>query len=265
VGVEYSRYLIPQPASYAPSCATVCQLLAVFVENRWLPHAGSESLRSIRYRVPDESAKEFYDPGTRFPWTLLPWIQKKEPSRSFLQLPEYRDCPAQVDEEFLQAQYDNGGLLLEYSLWHLDLDDLVYPLERLDYERDNVYYELRFWLSPDFVYVTSECLEGFENSRCECGHQLAHEKPRDVFTTSHFPLNCPICEKPFNPSEYLFRVYNGFNGEQSVVPGGTTFRFAIEMDCGKCMPESSVEFAPRFRTLCGEVLQCDFVELEDVN
>ena len=132
-------------------------------------------------------------------------------------------------------------------------------------DRHGTYYDLRFWLSPDYVAVTSETLEGFDDSLCECGHELAHEKPRDVFSPcEHYPLRCPSCGVAFRPQDRQFKVRCGYTGEESMVKGGTVFRFAIEIDCGKCIPESDVAFNSEFRDVCSSSLACDFIELGSV-
>lgn len=216
--------------------------------------------------VPDEDGKEFRDPGTTFPFTLFPWITKREPSTTYMQLPKFAVSPNHIDADFITARLDDSGLLLQYSMRHLDRDNIKYPLARLDYERDATYYDLQFWLSADFVCITSETLEGYADSHCNCGHNLAHEKPRDVFSPcDHFPLHCPRCESPFDPQDYSFRVRSGYTDDETNIAGGAVFRFAIEIDCGKCFPKSTVEFSSEFRALCSEVLQCDFIEIENVH
>ncbi len=232
---------------------------------KWLPPSDSPCLQSVRHMLPDENTKELHDPGTSFPWTLLPWVTKREPSTTFIQLPKFTDSPAPIDGSFVQSRLDDGGLLLQYSMRHLDLDDIRYPLARLDRDRDSVYYDLKFWLSPDYVCITSETLVGYDDSRCQCGRKLAHEKPRDVFSPcDHFPLRCPTCETPFNPQDRLFQVRSGYTGDESSVAGGAVFRFAVEIDCGKCIPKSSVAFSSEFRKICSDVLKCDFIEMETV-
>ncbi len=65
---------------------------------------------------------------------------------------------------FYKFQIEDGGLQLLYGISNLELDDIRYPLERLDYEKQETYYDVVFWLSDDFVCLTSETLEGFENT-----------------------------------------------------------------------------------------------------
>lgn len=265
MGVEYSRYLVPSPPTFAPSSHVVVKLIESLTLNRWLPMADSPCLQSVRHMTPDDNPKAFHSPGTSFPWTLLPWVKKRPSYPTFVQLPKYANSPS-VDVSFVQQQLDGGGLLLEYSVSNLDRDEIKYPLARLDYDRAEAYFDFKLWLSPDYVYLTSETLEGFDDLTCQCGLYLAHERPNDVFSPhEHFPLQCPQCRAPFVPQSHQFHIRCGFTGDESTVPGGTVFRFAIEMDCGKCMPTSPVEFASDFRILCSDVLKCDFIELGNVN
>lgn len=249
-----------------PSPDAVVSLVDSLTAEQWLPKRDSPSLRSVRHVLPDENAKAIHDPGTTFPFTLLPWVTKREPSTTYIQLPKFTDSPA-INASFVQERFDDGGLLLQYSMRHLDRDaNIKYPLDRLDHDRHAAYYDLQLWLSPDYVSVTSETLEGFDNSLCPCGNKLGHEKPRDVFDPcEHFPLQCPDCNAPFSPQDHQFHVRCGYTGKESTVAGGTVFRFAIEVDCGKCIPKSDVAFSQDFRNICSDVLCCDFIELGNVN
>ncbi len=184
---------------------------------------------------------------------------RRKSSTVCVQLPRYTDTPI-VDSAFIQQKYDGGGLLLQYSMSSLNRDkNIRYPLARLAHDRQDLYYALRFWLSPDFVYVTSETLEGFANTECQCGASLIHEKHRDVFyPNAHFPLRCPECNNPFDPNARLFHLRCAFTGDSSTVVGGTTFRFCVEIDCGKCIPRDDVSFHPDLHRLCSNVLGCEF-------
>ncbi len=169
----------------------------------------------------------------------------------------------------IQRSYNKSmmvALLLQYSMSSLNRDkNIRYPLARLAHDRQDLYYALRFWLSPDFVYVTSETLEGFANTECQCGASLIHEKHRDVFyPNAHFPLRCPECNNPFDPNARLFHLRCAFTGDSSTVVGGTTFRFCVEIDCGKCIPRDDVSFHPDLHRLCSNVLGCEFIEVGSV-
>ena len=266
MSVEYSRYLVPSPPTFAPSPDGIVSLVKTLTAEKWLPKRDSPCVRSVRHMVPDENAQVFHDPGTTFPFTMMPWVSRREPSTTYVQLPKFTDSPG-IDSSFVQDQLDAGGLLLQYSMWRLDRDNGIrYPLNRLDHARDAAYYDLKFWLSPDYVYLTSETLRVLDSSQCDCGRKLAHEKPCDVFSPcDHFPLQCPDCNAPFHPHDRQFHIRCGYTGDETTVAGGTVFRFAIEIDCGKCIPKAPVDFSLEFRRVCSSTLQCDFIELGSVN
>ena len=181
-------------------------------------------------------------------------------------MPRYVETPQHIDPAFIAARIEDGGLLLRYGVRNFDRDVVKYPLARLDYERQDTYYDLQFWWSEDFIYLTSQTLEGFDSTNCHCGFNLVFKKEVDVFAPDeHMRLICPKCKIPFNPNERVLRICDGYTGEGTEIEGGAVFRFAIEIDCGKCIPNSSVEFAPEFRDLCSSMLQCDFLEVESIH
>lgn len=265
MAVEYARYLIPVPATFVPSCEQVMELIGALTAGGWLPERDSPCLQRVQYRIPDENAREIYTPATPWLFTLLPWVTRRPESRTWSQFPPQMDAPAVINASFVQERYDDGGLWLEYHVSRLDQADVRYPLARLDHKPKGAYFGLRFMMSEDFVYQTSETLDGYDDVNCSCGHPLVYEKPRDVFSPlCHFPLQCPECEREFDPAERSFRVYDGFTGEASEVAGGTVFRFAVVMDCGKCRPEADVEFCAEFRGVCRDVLGCEFIEIGEM-
>ena len=266
MAVEYSRFLVPVPASYVPPTESIARLIDAMVASKWLPGRDSPSLNRVRHKVPDRNIKSATLERSPFLSRFLPWLGKPNSSKWICQLPRYVDSPRPIDSAFIDSRIEDGGMLLVFGVSNLDLDEIRYPLARLDYERTDTYFDVIFWVSSDFVYLTSETLEGLENTNCTCGKNLLFSKENDVFAPDdHFPLLCQTCKTPFDPNDRTFRICDGYTGERSEIRGGTVFRFAIEIDCGKCTPQSSVEFARDFRDLCSSMLQCDFQEVESIH
>ena len=216
--------------------------------------------------LPDENAKEFHDPGTTFPFTMLPWVTKREPSTMFVQLPKFTDSPMPIDTPFVQSRLDDADYYFSTlcGIWIATTSGTHSLVSTMIAMPSTTTFNSG--CHPTMSASHPETLEGYDNPLCQCGHKLAHEKPRDVFSPCHhFPLRCPTCDTLVDPQDRLFHVRSGYTGDQSSVPGGAVFRFAVEIDCGKCFPDSSVAFSPEFRTICSDVLKCDFIEMENVH
>lgn len=264
MGVEYSRFLVPIPATQVPTCDAIVQLIEALIDDRWLPSSGSPSLRSVRKKVlecsrPDGSL------CTSSLFLLLPkWLRARRRDDGYLRA-RYIDAKA-IDATCIRDSLEAGGLLLEYSVHNLNQAEIRFPLARMDHETSETYFDLRLWLSSDYVCPLAENLLGFEVSKCKCGQELQFSKDNDVFVVaSHFPLRCASCGHGFDPSEREFRIADAFSGDITCTLGGPVFRFAIEFDFGKCVPESTVQFDPDLKSLCEEVLQCELAEYETVH
>jgi hypothetical protein len=234
------------------------------MNDRWLPVPGSPSLRSVRKKVL-ECTKPVASVRTSFPFLLLPkWLRARPSGEGYIRS-RYIDAKT-IDSTCIRDALEAGGLLFEYSVHNFDQGELRFPLTRMDHEISETYFDLRLWLSPDYVCPLAENLLGFEVSKCKCGQELQFHKEQDVFVgDSHFPLRCASCGNCFDPSEREFRIADAFSGEVTSSLGGPVFRFAIEFDFGKCVPESPIHFDPDLRSLCEKVLQCELAEYETVH
>lgn len=264
VGVEYSRYLIPKPTSTVIGSETIASLIAALASERWLPKRDSPSLKSVQHRMPAPDAKAIRVPSTSFPRTLISWIKAQPETEYISQFAKLTQSPDAVDANFVRERRDNGGLYLQYSFRNLHHDNIRFPLTEPDFVTPDLYYDLNFYLSNDLVYVTSETLDGFDSTKCSCGAELTFDRIGSVFIDQLLHDRCPDCHKQFMPAQNRFRIAHPMTGEPSYVMGGAVFRFAIELDCGKCIPKTHFEFHPAFRDLCMRELQCEFIEMETV-
>src|SRR5262245_46119659 len=94
---------------------------------------------------------------------------------------------------------------------------------------------------------------------CEdCGRGLEFESPADefgatcgIFYSSRLHVRCPECGTPFDVTHLPAVFKNGRTGEKNVVLGGACYRFAIVIDCGKCIPEKeNVNMSPSLKRIC---------------
>lgn len=139
---------------------------------------------------------------------------------------------------------------------------LRYPLTP---QPDNPYYEFEIRLCENYVYPTSELIDPFrEAPECECGESLEFDEDinKDIFSSARIRFACPSCGKEFDPSLLLASVRNGWTGDSiGPIPGGACHRFAIVVDCGKCLPErecGAISFNSDLVDLCRRALGCEF-------
>ena len=71
----------------------------------------------------------------------------------------------------------------------------------------------------------------------------------------------------FDPSLIQVVVRDAWTGKKSLVIGGAMYRFAVVIDCGKCIPErgpSAIKANPLFLKLCERVMGHEFYEVGDI-
>ena len=150
--------------------------------------------------------------------------------------------------------------------WRIESPAIAYPLAPVDVPPQDRTFEIQIHVSSDFVYHASECIDPFESSACACGTQLDYDSEDELFTDLRLPVACPVCGKAFDPSDLPAAYRHPVTGEESLLRGGASYRFAIVIDCGKCVPSESkaVTADPRFLELCQTELKAPFYEVGDV-
>lgn len=284
MGVELRHYLIPRPNSFRPSAEQLSDLIGSLVANRWIHDpadpSSSSPVRGDEGSPPDLAEKwgayarvrrnvrtgdDF--PGVAIPFPLTPsWLEQRL----------------------------GGNLVLVWPVETFPDSGVRYPLRPCELKADLIYYELQIHLCPDFVYHLSELIQPFraasgasqghgnkasvaggsygesgQEVRCNCGQVLeyAPEPDHDVFYAFRIHSTCPRCGRPFDPGDLSAAVRDGWTGEViGEVPGGATYRFAIVVDCGKCLPawNKRIEVEPDFLAVCRNRLGCDLYQLTDL-
>jgi hypothetical protein len=151
----------------------------------------------------------------------------------------------------------------------MDDTDLRYPLRPRPAEP---YYTLELHLCSDYVYHMSELIDPFPNKVwCACGQLLeyyAEGERSNIFSSSRIHCVCPNCRSDFDPARQCARVRHGWTGETiGFIPGGAAYRFAVVVDCGKCIPDREmgrIDFEPDLVSVCKKRLGCDFYQLTDL-
>lgn len=254
MGVTYEHFLIPEDNTLRPGDEGISRLVVSLHRSGYLLGRGSEGLTrmpfregSILYRHAEETGC-FVQTGTN---QFSPFPSPCSPSDlRALGTTEYR---------------------LVWPVTRLGKAGLKYPLADLPYGLyEEIPYELILHLAEDYLYVTSEILDPFENVNCPCGENLSYwvrdESPFTLHNANRIHRRCPDCGAPFRPQDHPATFRDATTGDSTVVPGGLTYRFAISVDCGRCFPRDSwpVSADPDFVRICSDALGFGLKQLHDM-
>jgi hypothetical protein len=247
MGVEYRHYLISRPNSFRPNGRQLAALVESLAKDNWIAAPGSDALREMA--LLDGVAQEEADDG----WARL-WKR-----------PDFESVPRSLTPKWFEGQ-TSIDLRLGFPVNHGDRIGLCYPLVNDAGPPEDPYYEIELRSSRDYVHHVSEEIEP-ALTICVCGEPLEYYPDYDVFYASRIKIQCPRCSAPFDPSSINVVVRDGWTGDKSLVKGGAIYRFAIVVDCGKCIPERRrvpIKANPRFVDLCQRVMGCAFYEIGDI-
>ena len=272
MGVEYARYLLPRPCSFRPPANVLVRLVATLREQAWLPNRRTRNLASLRSPIRGLHGGALGLAERRAAWTtpaefrsagfsILPdpltaeWLDENVDMR--LRWPVHPDGRAdEIDES------DGEDLLRA-------LYGLRYPLVTIADEGDVPYYDLSIhWANDYIVPVYRETMSTEVASVCSCGAELARSE-NDISKNMRAPfqtrvaLSCPRCGRPFEAERTTTTLRAGFDQRETTLDeGGVVHRFAIHVDCGKCIPREPPEraFHPDLKALCESVLGVPMVE-----
>jgi hypothetical protein len=146
----------------------------------------------------------------------------------------------------------NSGIRMGWRLWRRD---------------DDIPFDLEIHVSPpDYVYSASEAVARFgETVNCSrCGTRLDHDATSYMFGTARIYAKCPQCDTFFDPSHLPAIYTHGWTGDKSVLPGGTTYRFALIVNNVPPEQWEAFQVDPDFVGLAKRVFGCDFYGVVDV-
>jgi hypothetical protein len=247
MGVEYRHYLIPRPNSFQPSAAQLAALVESLANLNWIAVPGSDALRKMA--LIDEMSYEDAADG----WAHIRLS------------PGFASVPRSLSPDWFQVE-TSGDLRLGFPVNHADRVGLHYPLINDSGPPDDPYYEIELHLSRDYVHHVSELIEPAPTV-CACGEPLEYRAAHDVFYASRIRMQCTRCSTRFDPSSIQVVVRDGWTGDKSLVNGGTIYRFAVVIDCGKCIPQrrhAPISANPSLVDLCQRVLSHEFYEVGDI-
>jgi hypothetical protein len=249
MGVEYCHYLVPRPNSFYPTSQQLAVLVESLASDNWIAAPGSEPLRKMA--TIDGMSYEDADEA---------WAH--------LQLrPGFASVPRSLTPAWFQERL-GGDLKLGFPVEHADQIGLQYPLINDTGPPEDPYYEIQLHLSREYVQHVSELIEP-SNCVCVCGESLEFDPDgyADIFYASRVWVRCPRCSTAFDPSSIAVVVRDGWTGEKTLVKGGTIYRFAIVVDCGKCIPKrvsAPIRANPSIVALCQRVVGQEFYEVGDI-
>jgi hypothetical protein len=131
---------------------------------------------------------------------------------------------------------------------------------------EEAYYDVELWLADEYVYVTSEAIEPFDDTECACGASLDADGPSDtLFYAERLRVRCSACGAPHDVSKRVAVWRHPDTRESRSIDGGATFRFALVVDCGKCWPRPA-DFGvhPDLKALCEASFGQPFYDVLDV-
>jgi hypothetical protein len=248
MGVEYCHYLIPRPNSFRPNGRQMAVLVESLAKDNWIAAPDSDALRQM---------------------ALLDGMPYEEGADSWAHIrlsPGFTSVPRSLTPEWFQIQ-TAGDLRLGFPVNHGDQIGLRYPLINDAGPPDDPYYEIELHLSRDYVHHVSELIEPAPTV-CACGEPLAYEVDHDVFYAARIRMQCPRCSATFDPSSIRVVVRDGWTADKSFVEGGTIYRFAVVIDCGKCIPERRhvpIRANPSLVDLCQRAVGHRFYEVGDIS
>jgi hypothetical protein len=144
---------------------------------------------------------------------------------------------------------------------------LRYPLTRLPYTREWIYFSYELHWSRHLIEIVAENVDS-PAPRCVCGATLSMRPPLSVeravgpFLFAH-RVDCPSCGARFDPKCTSSRIRDDETGHTRSIPGGGFYRFALVVDCGKSIPESGITPAiePELVALCERIVGGGFHQI----
>lgn len=238
MGVESKFYILPDTSSYRPDATKVSELIKNLRRDGFVCDPKSPSFARSTHqnglRNQPEDFEGFY------------WRVGREKQAGSLE----------ALKKYLSNQEASDALIV-WPNSSLQESGLKYPLS-VQPESDQVYYDTEIHLAADTVYHNSEIIDPFSDIRCACGTTISEfaALAGDLFYDSRLPNNCPACQKPINYATLPFTLRDAWTGAESKAVGGTTYRFAIVVDCGKCWPDDvSAVVVPELLTIVERTLQ----------
>jgi hypothetical protein len=157
---------------------------------------------------------------------------------------------------------------LSFPVWDLKETPVKYPFVRSTVRPEDIYYDFEIHGANDYIYHCSEVVDPFQSTACVCGADLKYRPERDeaIFYASRLARVCDECGRDFDPTDMDAGWRDGWTGKElPPLKGGTTYRFAVVIYCGKCFPDRDckVDIRPELMELCENHFGVPFYDVED--
>jgi hypothetical protein len=225
MGVEYEHYLIPTRPLQRPSAERILRLIEAMRDEGWIS-------KSPRYR--------------------------SEP-HTFVARGESGKLPAKLTAAWLRDR--RAALRLTWTLSEASR----YPLTRLPYLRDGMYWDLEIHWSRHYLPATVPDLDHVTALKTDCGDRIVRGSPffsKEVPFTRWLIKTCPSCKGEVNVPGLELSYHDPWTTSSRPVTGAGIHRFALRIDCGKSVPEDTgkgpVRVHPDLVRLAEKHLACTF-------
>jgi hypothetical protein len=132
---------------------------------------------------------------------------------------------------------------------HEESPDVRYPFGGRP-EDPEAYWTVQIHRSGgDFIAPFSETLTHESEYGCACGVELQYDDEDDPFGALRVRTRCADCGSRVDPGAY--RAIWDDDGDEKDIPA-PLYRFAIAIDCGKCLPDFPAALSPELMRLLGK-------------
>lgn len=256
MGVEYRHFIVPWARSFCPTSSQLARFVRLLEEENWIAVPGTEKFRKMNELEGRNPEQEHF--GSR-----------QLPPRLKIQRIKFEPLPYPLLEEWFEDRRTED-LKLSISVSKAGAIGLRGPFLGEDEPWEECYHDFDLHLGRTFICQTSDSIEpGHKfNLVCRCGAELAYYDPdMDIFYAQRIHPDCPECARPFDPHSLEFVIRDGWTNESSTITGGATYRFAVVVDCGKCLPprdNGPIKVSLDLMALCRLVFETDFYEVGEI-
>jgi hypothetical protein len=248
MGVESNFYILPTESGFRPDAVKTCELIGRLRAASYLCDPDWPTYEPSAHRCPP--ALKGFPNYEGFDWRI-------RGERGVGSLAELKKVFIDHEISDIRVRWPNSNLAKS---------GLNYPLSQIP--DPEAYWDVELHLSADTAYHTSGIIDPFkEPIRCACGAVLeSMDSPEwDFFYCARLPNECWACHKPADYSAFPAIVRDVHTGETRDELGGVTYRFCVEIECGKMIPDEGTIVLPDFRQIIEQTLQCKTRVVQDIH
>jgi hypothetical protein len=250
-GLAYAHYMIPRDNDVRPTPFEVNRLIEAWLAAGYIAAPGSTAQQRLVY--------------AGAPWTETARATGAALLRNRI---TFTPMPVPLDAATLKA-LAMGDYRMTWPIETAWLAGLKLPVTSTPVARrggNGPGYTIEVHSLADYVHLTSDLVGPFPADEPITGivpcrvSQTNLRYSADRFDNmfddmgSRVRLICPTCSTRFRPQERTAQVRDGWSGKVMPLPGGATYRFAIQIDFGTEVPEVSPRATPEFKAISEKAL-----------